>query len=183
MNDTNEEHYDVEEPIGEPADAPPGTPGMGEQDDARLAQLEQEKSELFARLQRVSADYQNYTRRAEQNTIDAAELARVDVFRRLLPVLDHFETALAQPANSDDAQSLATGVRIVRDELMKVLQQAGVERLEAKQGDEFDPHLHEALMQQPIEGLPANRVAQQLQPGYRYKQRIIRPTKVSVTPA
>ena len=172
----HEEEFDVEEVIGEDADtgAPPSA-------DDQLAQLENEKHELFSRLQRVSADYQNYVRRAEQNVIDAGEFARVEVFRRIVPVLDHFDTALGQQVAGEEAKSMATGMRIVRDELLKVMQQMGVERIDAKQGDDFDPHLHEALMQQPVEGLPANRIAQQLQPGYRYKHRIIRPAKVAVT--
>ena len=174
-DEANNKEFEVEEVIGEEADA------GGQRGSDAIAQLENEKAEIFGRLQRVSADYQNYVRRAEQNVIDAGEFARAEVFRRIVPVLDHFDTALGQEPTTDEARSLATGVRIVRDELLKVLQQMGVERIDARQGDEFDPHLHEALMQQPVKGIAANHVAQQLQPGYRYKQRIIRPAKVAVT--
>jgi molecular chaperone GrpE len=140
----------------------------------QLGDMEREKNDLFGRLQRVSADFQNYMRRAEQNTIDSAELARVDVLRRIVPIIDHFETALAQPATGDEARRLSDGFRIVRDEMMKMLQQAGVE---------FDPHCHAAMLQQPVEGIGPGRVAAPLQAGYRYRDRTIRPAKVSVTPA
>jgi molecular chaperone GrpE len=157
--------------------------GVEAQLQKQVEEMEREKGEIYNRLLRVSADFQNYMRRAEQNTIDSAELARVDVYRRIVPVLDHFDTALGQPVTSDEGKNLVTGMRIVRDELMKVLQQAGVERIAPEQGDEFDPHFHEAMLQQAVEGMAGNRIAAMLQPGYRYKERTIRPAKVSVTPA
>lgn len=146
------------------------------------AALQAERDELFARLQRVSADYQNYMRRAEANLADSVQFAKGDTLRTFIPVLDHFDTALATEPKSDDARSLHDGVRIVRDELLKVLQQAGVERFEPAVGDAFDPHRHEAMLQQPAEGVAPNHIAATFLPGYAYRNRTLRPAKVAVVP-
>jgi len=171
------------EPAPEQAAADP--PADGEQAEGRneRSALEQEKQELFERLQRVSADYQNYMRRSEQGRTDAVNLALADALKAFLPVLDHFDRALETSVDSDDAKALHQGMRIVRDEFLKALQQVGVERLEVAPGEVFDPHRHEALMRQPAEGIEPNHVTAQLQPGYVFRGRVLRAAKVAVAPA
>lgn len=162
-----------QDPTTQPQDAP--------QPDA-LAALQKERDDLFGRLQRLSADYQNFQRRSEQNMGDSLSFARGDLLRLFIPVLDHFDTAISRKPESPDGQQLYEGVRIVRDELMKALQQSGVERIEVKPGDPFDPHLHEAMMRQPAEGVAPHHIALCLQPGYVYRGRTLRPAKVAVAP-
>lgn len=147
-----------------------------------LTELQKERDELYARLQRVSADYQNFMRRSETNLVDSIHLASGDVLKRFVPVLDHFDTALGVEAKSDDARALHDGFRIVRDELLKVLQQAGVDRIEPQVGEAFDPYRHEAMLQQTAEGVDPGCIAQVFQPGYVYKNRTLRAAKVSVVP-
>lgn len=144
--------------------------------------LQEERDEMFARLARVSADYQNYQRRAEQNLADSVNFARGDTLKLFIPVLDHFDTALSREPKSDDGKALYEGVRIVRDELLKALQCAGVERIEVKPGEPFDPHRHEALMRHQAEGVEPHHVTMMMQPGYVYKNRTLRPAKVAVAP-
>ena len=144
--------------------------------------LQKERDDLFGRLARVSADYQNYQRRMEQNLLDSINLARGDLLRQFIPVIDHFDTALSRQPESDDAKSIHEGVRIVRDELLKVLQQAGVERIEPKVGEAFDPHVHEAMMRHAAEGVEPNHVTMMMQPAYVYRGRTLRPAKVVVAP-
>lgn len=169
----SEEQSQQEQPQSQPAE---------ESVSAELDALRKEKDELFARLQRLSADYQNYQKRSEQNRVDSVQLARGDLLRLLIPVLDHFDTALSQEPQSEDGRNLYQGVKIVRDELTKLLQQSGVERIEVKPGDAFDPHQHEALMRQPAEGVEPHHVSMVLQPGYVYRGRTLRPAKVAVAP-
>lgn len=147
--------------------------------------LRAERDELLARLQRVSADYQNYMRRSEQQTRDMIEYARGDLLRMFIPVLDHFDRALGSVGPAPDAAtaSLAEGMRIVRDEMLRVLGQAGAERIEVNVGDPFDPQLHQAVMRHAAEGVAANHVTMSLQPGYVYKGRTLRPAQVAVAPA
>lgn len=147
-----------------------------------MQEVEAERDKLFERLQRVSADYQNYMKRTEQELGRAIDRSRGDLLKGFIPVLDDFDKALANEPESEEAQALYQGVKMVHEELLKVLSNAGVERLEVAVGDAFDPHRHEALMQQPVEGVEGGRVAAMMQPGYVYGDRTLRAAKVAVTP-
>lgn len=142
--------------------------------------LQEERDDLYSRLQRVSADYQNYMRRAEQKIYDSVELARGDLLKDFIPVLDHFDRALEHETATEDGKALRDGLQMVRDELLKVLANAGVERIDPQPGDPFDPHQHEALYQQPTSEIEPNHVASAYQPGYVYGNRTLRPAKVAV---
>jgi molecular chaperone GrpE len=148
--------------------------------DQQVAQLQVEMADLNARFLRVSADYQNYARRSQSNIVEARQQQTMEMARGLLGVLDHFDRALEADPTRVSAQSLLDGVRIVRDELMKLLEKYGVSRIEVKPGDPFNPALHEALMHQPAEGIEPGAIAGQLQPGYMLGDRTLRPAKVSV---
>jgi molecular chaperone GrpE len=166
--------------------ATPETPRVDE--DARRGQdamdaLQKERDDFYNRLLRVSADFQNFQKRSEQNLADAVKLARGDTLKLFIPVLDHFDTALSREPQSEDGKALYEGVRIVRDELLKALQCAGVKRVEVGVGDPFDPHLHEALMRLKVEGVEPQHVTMMMQPGYVYQNRTLRPAKVAVAPA
>jgi molecular chaperone GrpE len=145
-----------------------------------MAALQIERDELYGRLQRVSADYQNYMKRAERELADAIGFARGDQLRSFIPLLDVLEQATQTEPDSAEGQSVFEGFKIVRDEFAKVLENLGVERIEPKRGDAFDPHLHEAMMQQPDDELEPNQIAQALQPGYLFKGRTLRAAKVAV---
>lgn len=161
----------------------PGTPDEASELSSETEALQRERDELFERLQRVSADYANYIKRSTQNLSDSIEFARGDLMRQLIPVLDHFENALGVEPAGDDAKTLRDGVKIVRDELRKVMQMAGVEKIDADVGDAFDPTIHEAMLRQPAEGVKANCVSMVFSPGYRFGKRTLRPAKVAVAPA
>ena len=177
---------DVEGPEALRAEARPRDPeeaaAQFEEADQAMEALRRERDDLFARLQRVSADYQNSMRRADQKLADAVDLARGDMLKGFIPVLDHFDRALQAEPSSEDARSLARGMAMVRDELLKVLQHAGVERVDTAQGEPFDPHRHEAMLRQPAEGVRPNHIAAAFEPGYVYKGRTLRPAKVAVAP-
>ena len=156
----------------------PPSEDVGDPDEA----LQRERDELFERLQRVSADYANYIKRSTQNLSDGIEFAKGDLFKQLIPVLDHFDNALEVKPSNDDAKALHNGVEIVRDELLKVLQMAGVKKIDAKVGDVFDPTIHEAMLHQPAKGVKPNHVSMVFSPGYRHGKRTLRPAKVAVAP-
>lgn len=147
---------------------------------ARIEQLEQEISELNSRLLRAHADYQNAVRRGQLNVTEARQQQIRDVALPLVSVIDHFDRAMEVDVESVSAASVLQGVQIVRDELLRSLEGFGVKRIEAEVGAEFDPHLHEALMQQPSEEIPSQHIVTELQPGYRLGERTLRPAKVIV---
>lgn len=160
----------------------PEQPASEPTSEQQIATLQAELDDLQSRLLRVTADYQNFARRSQQNIVEARQQQLMEVARALLSVLDHFDRALEVDAQKVSAQSLLDGVQIVRNELTKTLEQFDIRRLPVKVGDPFDPAQHEAMMRQPVEGLPADHIALLLQPGYSLGQRTLRPAKVAVTP-
>jgi len=156
-------------------------PGFGESTgDDDVAGLQKERDELQAKLIRVSADYQNFVRRSHQNTVDARQQQQVLMAKALVVPLDHFDHALAVDITKTTAQSLMEGMNIVRDELLKAIEQFGVQRLEVQPGEAFDPSRHEALMYQEADGVEPGCIANQIQPGYLLGEITIRPAKVAV---
>ncbi|XAL99084.1 nucleotide exchange factor GrpE [Phycisphaeraceae bacterium D3-23] len=154
--------------------------------DAGEDQLRAERDELQQQLLRVSADYQNFARRAQQNIASAAEQTQMDMARALVPVLDHFDRALesaAQQSGETDGGAggdLLQGVTMVKQELLNTLGRFGIERLEVAVGDEFDPVRHEALMRQPSEDVASNHITMLMLPGYVLGEKVVRPAQVGV---
>lgn len=145
-----------------------------------LTNLQAERDDLEQRLLRVSADYQNFARRAAQNVESAAQQKLMDVARGLVTVLDHFDRALEADPDKTNPADLLNGVTIVKNELLSTLARFGIERLDVNAGDEFDPNKHEALMRQPSEDVESNHVTMQLQPGYVLGDKVVRPAQVGV---
>ena len=176
-------------------------PEMGQRDgeaagssigsEAQVATLQAELDDLQSRLLRLSADYQNYARRSQQNIDDAKQQQLMSLARGLLAVLDHFDRALEVDPKNAGSQGLLQGVQIVRDELHKLLEQWGIRKIAVQPGDVFNPLFHEAVMRQPAptaesgaasepgEAAP-NRVAAVFQAGYTLGDKTLRPAKVSI---
>ena len=148
--------------------------------DDPLTDLQAKCDELEQKLLRTTADYQNYVRRSQQNIIAARDEAKMSMTKSLLAVLDHLDHAVSVDPESTPAKSVLEGVRIVQDEFMRTLGAAGIERIDAQPGDEFDPNLHEALMRQPSEDYESNHVVMALQPGYKLGDKTLRPAKVAI---
>jgi molecular chaperone GrpE len=166
-----------------PAQAGEGAEAAGEAPELTLEQLQQERDDLEERLKRVSADYQNYQRRAQQNVTTAREQQLMDVAKSLVTVLDHFDHALQVDPQTTSPEKMMEGVQMVQNELLRVLNQHGVQRVDAEVGEAFDPNRHEAMMKQPTSEIEPDHVAAQIQPGYALKDKTIRPAKVTVAEA
>ncbi len=148
--------------------------------DETLESLRTERDELLGRLQRVSADYLNYQKRVQRDTEEAREFANVELVKGLLDVLDDMERVLeAAKANHSGSDSLLVGARLVYEKALATLAKFGVEAIQAV-GERFDPHKHQALLQQPSEDHPPGTVLAELQKGYQLKGRTIRPASVAV---
>ncbi len=145
-----------------------------------VERLEEERDEALAARQRALADFRNYQRRAAQSEQRAVQGGAAGVARSLLAVIDHFDLALGQDTEQITVDQLLGGVRIVRDELVKVLETHGVQPINPARGDEFDPNLHEAMMKQPADGVEPNHIVCVLQLGYQMSDLVLRPAKVAV---
>ena len=130
---------------------------------------------------RAAADLDNVRKRARRDVAAAEALGVVRLARELLPAIDNFERALAaaeaQPENRD--HHLTDGIRLVKDELLGALARVGIEP-DSPQGEPFDPHRHEAVAQQPVDGAPSGTIVEVYSQGYRIGDDVLRAAKVVV---
>ncbi len=131
---------------------------------------------------RAKADYQNLQRRALEEQRATSRYANADFARALLEVLDDLERTLQAGDETDDETSVLSGVRLVSDKLRKCLKDHDVDPIEAL-GQPFDPRLHEALMQEFSEDHPPNTVIREIQKGYKLHDRVLRPSRVTISKA
>jgi molecular chaperone GrpE len=152
----------------------------------RIAQLEAELDDARGRALRLMADFQNYQRRAIQNEVVAKQQGIAGLAGSLANVVDTFDSALAQTSPTASAEHVITGMRMIREELLKALSEHGVTQINPKPGDLFEPGRHEAVMQQKAEGVEPGHVVSTFQAGYvlssGLSERVIRPAKVVVAP-
>jgi molecular chaperone GrpE len=147
----------AEEPAAEEEPAPAPAP-----DDAYL---------------RLAADFDNYRKRVAREHAELTSRANERLLNELLPVLDDLERALEAAAAHEEAK-LEEGVRLVHQSFASLLQRYGLTEIEA--AGAFDPHVHEALLTQPGEGVDEGSVLQVLQKGYKLGERVLRPARVIV---
>jgi molecular chaperone GrpE len=145
-----------------------------------LGVAQQEIGDLKAKLVRWQADFQNLQRRAAREILEARQNADADFAKSMLNVLDHFDMALSVDPAKVDAKGLLDGIKITYDELKKVLANRGIEAFDPT-GQPFDPHQHEAVMQEASEQHAPMMVIQTFQPGYKIGDRVLRPAKVKVS--
>ncbi len=144
-----------------------------------LEKLQARVASLEDSLLRGKADYQNLQRRTTQQRNEALRYANAELMRALLSVVDDFERSIAAAEASDTPSSVAEGIRLVYDNLMKALRAHGLESIDAIDRP-FDPHVHEAMMQQPSPDHPPDTVIEEVAKGYRLRERVLRPARVIV---
>lgn len=139
--------------------------------------LADERGDLLGRLQRLSADYLNYQKRAGREIADAREFANTEIAKDFLAVLDDMERALDHAAEDDP---LSEGMQLVHDKALEILGRHGLKPIIA-QGEPFDPQRHEAMMTEPSGGYDTPTVLKELQRGYEFRGRVLRPTRVIIS--
>lgn len=171
------------------SDAAPLEGGASSELQAKVTKLEQDLAEANSRALRAMADFQNYQKRSLMNESIAKASGVAGVVTGVVTVLDHFDLALQQDMTKVTAEQLIGGVKVIREELIRVLQLHGVGIVSPKPGDDFVPGIHEAIMQQPAEGIAPGKVVATFQAGYTLAggaagggERVLRPAKVSVAP-
>jgi molecular chaperone GrpE len=168
-----------EQPVSEeqPEVVPEEAAAHGAAADAAVS----EKPDYKDKWLRAEAELENVRKRARRD-VGVAEARGIGrLARELLPALDNFERALAaaeaQPENRD--HHLTDGIRLVQSQLLGALKRMGIEP-EAPKGERFDPHRHEALAQQPVEGAESGTIVEVYSAGYRIGDEVLRPAKVVV---
>lgn len=145
----------------------------------KIAELEAKLSEAENRILRNQADFENYKRRVRLDQEAASTYRAQSLVTDLLPALDNFERALKMEAQDDAAKSLLQGMDMVYRSIVEALKKEGVEAIEAV-GKQFDPHIHQAVMQVEEADAESNIVLEEFQKGYKLKDRVIRPSMVKV---
>ncbi|MFD2213898.1 nucleotide exchange factor GrpE [Metabacillus endolithicus] len=146
---------------------------------AQIAELQAKLDETENKMLRAQADFDNFRRRARLDQEAAQKYRAQSLVSEILPALDNFERALQIEASNDQTKSLLQGMNMVYNQLVQALQNEGVETIKSV-GEQFDPHLHQAVMQVEDENYDSNTVIEELQKGYRLKDRVIRPAMVKV---
>lgn len=145
----------------------------------RVRTLESENEGLRDQRLRAIAELDNARRRADQDVLTAVRYASEEMLRKLLPIVDDFIRSVESGAENKDFNSFYEGVALIKNKLMKLLDDEQVTRIEAL-GKPFDVEFHEALMRQPSDQ-PEDTVVVELEPGYIYKDKVIRHAKVIVS--
>lgn len=140
--------------------------------------LKAEKEEVFNRMLRIQAEYDNFKKRSQKEKEAERKYKSQDLINELLPALDNFERAL-QVEVTDANSSLFDGITMVYRQFQDALKSQGVEVIETE-GKTFDPNLHHAVMQTEDDEFEPNIVVEELQKGYLLKDRVIRPAMVKV---
>lgn len=146
---------------------------------AKIAELEAKMEEMDNRYLRLQADFDNSRRRAKID-MEAAQKYRVQsLASNLLQALDNFERAMKVEVDHEQAKSLLQGMDMIYNGVVEALKNEGVEAIESV-GKEFDPHLHQAVMQVQDDNFDSNIIVEEFQKGYMLKDRVLRPAMVKV---
>lgn len=147
---------------------------------AKLAEAEQKAEENYQKYLRAQADFDNFRKRSRKEKEDQAKYASLALIGQLLPALDNFERAIAASKGTQDSESLAKGVDMVLRQLEQALTSEGVEAITTV-GEVFDPTFHQAVIQVESEQFESGTVVEELQKGYKLKDKVIRPAMVKVS--
>lgn len=136
--------------------------------------------ELEDRFLRLAAEFDNYKKRTARQFEEIIRTANENILIQLLEVVDNFHRALDTAGNAADFDSLHKGTELIYQHLADILKKEGIEKIEAV-GKQFDPNLHEAMMQIDSDKYPSGVVAMEMTAGYKLKGKVIRHSKVAVS--
>ena len=146
-----------------------------------LKNLLEEKEENIKTLQEkilyLQADFENFKRLKTKERVETLKYGNEVLIKEFIPVVDNLEMALNHASSTEDYKSILEGVKLTLSEFLKVLEKAGVTRIDAI-GKKFDPNLHEAFYQEERDDIEPDIVISEFQKGYLLKERLIRPSRV-----
>lgn len=166
--------------------APEDTPDTGgattvPSDTGSLEVLQKERDEFYDRLLRKTAEFDNFRKRVERDRKEMIEWAAADVLSELIAIADDFDRALAADA-PPEAQAFKSGLEMIHRQLAELLKKRGVTQIDAL-GADFDPHLHQAVAYEEVDGAREGEVVGVMAKGYKLGDRLLRPAMVKVAKA
>ncbi len=162
-------------------------PQVAQAEAAELAALRSEVQELKSKAdewldqyRRSAAEFANYRKRQERDREQQRSALKVDVVKRLFPIIDDLELAMGHAPAELGATGWVEGLLLIARKMKALLSEYGIEPIEAL-GKPFDPNYHEAVLQEPSDDVPAGMVMEELRPGYRIGDQVVRATQVKVS--
>ncbi|MHD0397574.1 nucleotide exchange factor GrpE [Staphylococcus simulans] len=149
------------------------------QEENEIQQLKDELKEQEEKYLRLYAEFENYKRRIQNENQTLKTYQAQSVLTDILPTIDNIERALQIEGDDESFKSLQKGVQMVYESLLRALEENGLEKIEAL-GQQFDPNFHQAVMQDNDDSYESGEVTQELQTGYKLKERVLRPSMVKV---
>jgi len=143
-----------------------------------IEELEQNLKEEKDKYIRLYAEFENFRKRTAKEKLELFDTAAENVIKNLLPILDDFERAIAELKKNKE-EEVVKGVELIYDKFKKTLEKEGLKQIEIKKSDEFDPEVHEAIAQVPVEDENMkNKIVDVVEQGYQLGNKIIRFPKV-----
>lgn len=182
---TNEETSSVEnaEPATVENDNSQDSEGIEETSvdpkDEEIQQLQLKANENEEKYLRLYAEFENYKRRIQKENETNKKYQSQRVLTDILPTIDNIERALQIEGSDESFKSLQKGVQMVHESLLRALKENGLEEIESE-GQEFDPNYHQAVVQDDNPDFKSGEITQELQKGYKLKDRVLRPSMVKV---
>jgi molecular chaperone GrpE len=169
-----------------PSTSPPGKPEIGrtqaeqiEADDPMVG-LQADLDRFRDLAMRSQADFENYKKRCAREKEEAIKYANKDLLERLVAIVDNFELGLEAARGEGEKSAVYSGMSLVLKQLTDFLADNGLQPIEAV-GQQFDPNVHEAIAHETSGEFPEGRVVRQTRRGYRFKERLLRPSSVVVS--
>ncbi|MFQ5862960.1 MAG: nucleotide exchange factor GrpE [Candidatus Brocadiales bacterium] len=156
---------------------------LTEKEFTELKKKAEERDEYLNLLLRAKADFQNYQKRVKKEIDALNRLAVQDVIRALLPTVDNLSRAM-KSVGEDNSQALEKflhGIELIQDQFLKVLGDFGVKPVHGQEGQEFNPELHEAVMEVENDEFPHHTVLEEVEQGFLLHDKVLRPAKVKVS--
>jgi molecular chaperone GrpE len=150
-----------------------------EQDLDDVSRALQERDEFKDLALRAKADFENYRKRADRKVAESRAIAVAGVVRELMPVIDNLDRAVEAAGGAPSGDAFADGVRLVHADLHSVLDRLGLTAIDPS-GEVFDPNIHEAIAQTPVDGVAAGTIVEVAQKGFMLGEIVVRPARVVV---
>jgi molecular chaperone GrpE len=164
----------------QPQTSPNGDEALAQQPQEELERLQRELTEAQNQVLRAQAEFDNFRKRMRREMDEERRFAAAPFLRDLFPALDNLQRAVEAAEKSESGSGLVQGVKMVVQQITQALEQHGCRRIPAV-GEAFDPHVHEAITQQPSNDQPAGVILLETQPGYQLHDRVLRPSQVIVS--
>jgi molecular chaperone GrpE len=146
---------------------------------AEASELQRQRDEYYDLLLRKTAEFDNYRKRIERERQAFAEATAASVMEELLPLVDDLERALKAEPGTEGADAYRKGVELILKQLEDLLRRRGVKPIEAL-GADFDPHVHQAVSHEAVEGRRDGEIIEEFRRGYMLGDRLLRPSMVKV---